>query len=166
MKILETQMDAGSKKNNPQMIVIHSMGENIDTRKEVLMKPKDRKIWFAPSWLRYLNLSVHALFMPNGDILKCREDLQGAWHAKGFNKNTLGFEFLVEGVHTYSTFRKRIKEDYVTPEQWEAGVEYVRSKMKLYDIRNIQRHSDLSPDRKVDPGSGFDWDKFKQEVGA
>lgn len=105
-------------------------------------------------------LSAHALIAPNGDYYRCREDDKIAWHARGFNTNSLGVEFLVKGRHDYGSFIDIIKSDYITDKQLETGINVVANWMNLHDIKNIDRHSDVSPGRKVDPGEGFPWNHF------
>jgi AmpD protein len=146
----------GSSENHPNKIVVHCMGEFI----------VDQTANHAPDFLDGYKLSAHALVEPNGDIIRCRDDDERAWHARGYNTNSLGVEFLVEGEHTYATFLEAIKTEYVTTAQWEAGVELVKEWAFLYSIpeENIHRHSDLSPGRKVDPGEGFHWQDFIDQV--
>lgn len=136
------------------MIVIHAMGEYIN----------DPDPELAVDFLDRLGLSAHALVLPSGDVMMCRRPDQGAYHARGFNRDSLGIEFLVEGAHDYGTFIKKIAKKWVTKEQWSAGVELVRHWKQTYNITDVQRHSDISPGRKVDPGKGFEWDKFLQQV--
>jgi len=154
--IIYEPLEAGNKHNIPKRIVVHAMGQ-------YLLDPYPIH---ATDFLAKLGLSAHALVAPNGDVYICRDDDQGAYHARGYNTNSLGIEFLVEGHHTYSTFLEAIKTDYVTPEQWEAGVNAVKGWMDGYDIpqTKVVRHSDISPGRKVDPGIGFKWDKFLAET--
>ncbi len=158
MNIIEYPLKDGGETNSPNLIVIHAMGEIINNNGEM---------FFAHKWLEHLGYSAHALIHPNGDVMICRNTDKGAYHARGFNKNSLGIEFLVEGEHDYGTFIKAITtQKWVAPDQWAAGVELVKHWMSLYNITDIQRHSDLSPGRKIDPGPKFEWDKFKQEIGG
>ena len=149
-------LEAGSKTNRPKMIVVHSMGEFI----------LDPKPIHASDFLEKLGLSAHALVAPSGDVYICRDDDQGAYHARGYNTDSLGIEFLVEGHHTYGSFLEAIKGDYVTDDQWAAGVDAVRNWVQGHDIpeHKVVRHSDISPGHKLDPGSGFKWEKFINEV--
>lgn len=150
-------LEAGNRYNKPKLIVVHAMGE-------FLLDPNPIH---ASDFLAKLGLSAHALVAPNGDIFICRDDDQGAYHARGYNTDSLGIEFLVEGHHNYETFLETIKTDYVTDVQWFAGVQAVKSWREAYDIpvTKIVRHSDISPGRKVDPGKGFKWEKFLTEIG-
>jgi len=154
MNIIERPLLSGASHNNPKMAVIHAMGEYI----------KDPDPIFAPDFLEKIGLSAHALIVPNGDVMICREDNQGAYHARGYNTDSLGVEFLVEGVHDYGSFLEAIKTDYITPDQWAAGVELVKHWKEKHNISKVVRHSDLSPGRKLDPGSGMNWIKFISEV--
>lgn len=144
-------------RNSKSQLIIHAMGEFIDY--------SDNKDYFAPDWLDFMGYAAHYFVTPSGVVIESLdENLCGA-HAKGFNVGSIGIEFLVKGVHTYPTFIEAIKTDWATKEQFDAGVELCQELM--YDwpgLENMQRHSDIDPKRKQDPGSGFDWDKFKENV--
>jgi len=144
----------GNTANHPTRIVVHAMGEYI----------LDPKPVYAPEFLDGYELSAHVLVCPNGDLIRCRDDLKGAWHARGSNGNRLGIEFLVEGEHTYATFLEALKTNYVTDAQWEAGLDVVKGWFDEHPIERIDRHSDLSPGRKVDPGEGFNWAEFLDDL--
>jgi len=148
--------NGGSRVNKPRRIIVHSMAEFI----------LDPNPIHATDFLEKLGLSAHALVDPKGDIFLCRDDDQIAWHAKGYNRDTLGIEFLLKGHHDYGSFIEAIKSPWTTVSQWTAGVDAVRSWVAAYDIprENVVRHSDLSPGRKVDPGAGFNWDEFLNTV--
>lgn len=156
MNIVERPLEAGGDRlNEPELIVVHSMGEYINNNGE---------LYFAPNWLEYLGLSAHALIVPNGDVMICRPDNRRAYHARGYNRDSLGVEFLVPGEHNYATFLATIVKDWVTPEQYEAGVELVRSWIAKHNITRVKRHVDISPGRKVDPGIGFKWPQFYNAI--
>ena len=156
MNIIERPLKAGNQFNNPKLIVIHAMGEYINDDKPI----------FAPDFLEKYGLSAHALIVPNGDVMICRPEQSGAYHARGYNTDSLGVEFLVKGIYDYGSFLDAIKTDWITKEQWKAGIELVQSWIKKYNITDVRRHSDISPGRKVDPGTGFKWQEFKNEIGA
>lgn len=148
--------NGGSRRNSPRMIVVHAMGE-------FLLDPMPIH---ATDFLEKIGLSAHALVSPNGIVYITRDDDQGAWHAKGYNRDTLGIEFLVEGHHNYGSFLEAIKRDYITEAQWDAGVTVVRGWVIAHNIQRdrVVRHCDISPGRKVDPGDGFKWMNFLDEV--
>lgn len=148
---------AGAATNKPDKIVIHAMAEYID---------QGGRDFSAVEWLERLGLSAHALITPSGVIIECRDPTRGAYHAKRHNRNSLGVEFLVAGAHTYGTFLEAIKGRYLTEDQIAAGVHLVREWASDFRIPKdrIFRHSDLSPGRKFDPGDGFPWVSFLDEV--
>ena len=149
----------------PDTIVFHSMAEYLvidkATAKSVNVTPG---VYHASRWLEILGLSAHALVATSGVIIRQRRDNEGTWHARGHNRNTLGIEFLVEGEHTYMSFLERIKTPYLTREQYDAGQEQVHEWLGFYNIQNMKTHHELDPDRKQDPGSGFDMSEFLQEL--
>jgi len=155
LNIVERPLPKGGKYNKPKMIVVHAMAEYLETKDGLT---------FAPNFLEKIGLSAHALIVPNGDVMICRPDDKGAYHARGFNNGSLGVEFLVHGAHNYGSFLKAIKTDYVTDKQYEAGSELVRQWVNDYSIKTIVRHSDISPERKCDPGSGFAWSSFLEMI--
>lgn len=155
MNEAQIPLDGGFQSQKPKRIVVHAMAEFIDT------EPHD---YYAVDWLRKLGLSAHAFVTPSGVVIRSREDEQGAFHAKGFNQDSLGVEFLVGGIHTYPTFLDAIKKKYLTPAQYKAGVELVGNWLDMYKIKKLDQHSVLSPGRKADPGKGFPWEKFLKDV--
>ena len=149
-------LEAGNKHNKPKMIVVHYMGEFITDPYPI----------HAQDFLAKLGLSAHALICPNGDVIVCRCDDEGAYHARGYNTDSLGVEFLVQGNHDYTSFIETIKTDYVTAAQWDAGVEVVKNWATAWNIpkEKVVRHCDISPGRKVDPGTGFKWTEFQNKI--
>ena len=158
MQIANIPIEFGGGHQKPNRIIIHAMGEFIDDG--------TGRVYSAVDWLKNLKLSVHSLVTPSGVDIRCRDDDQIAWHAKGYNANSLGMEFLVPGVHNYESFLTAIKTEYLTAEQYQAGVDQVREWMDQLSIGRIDRHSDVSPGRKQDPGEGFPWQQFLHDTGA
>jgi len=114
--------------------------------------------YLAHAWLDRLGLHAHALVHPSGEIERMRDDSKIAYHARGHNSTSLGVEVLVPGVHTYATFAAAIAEPgWVGDRQLDALVKLVRHWRDTHGIRQIVRHSDISPGRKIDPGAGFPW---------
>ena len=152
MKIHCIPLGEGSNYNTPNTVIIHAIGEFIHY---------DGRILHAVDFLREIGLSAHALICTDGSVIQCRELNQGAYHAKGHNSHSIGIEFLVPGVHTYGSFIEAISKPYLTDAQFETGIELCRN---WGAGREMQRHSDVDPARKKDPGEGFPWVKFITEV--
>lgn len=155
--IAHIHLNSGRADQTPKRVVVHSMAEYLQT---------ESGDFFAVDFLRSQGLSAHVFITPSGVRIRSREDHEGAWHAKGFNIDSLGIEFLVPGVHDYETFLETIKTWYITEWQYQAGVLQVKEWIDKYGISQIDRHSDLSPRRKYDPGVGFPWGKFLEDVGG
>lgn len=171
MDIAKIILPFGDETNHPKMIVLHAMGQYIHANQNVLDYYSSKNLelnrdYHAPEWLRALGYSAHQLIDPSGIRIKCREDAQGAWHARGFNEDSLGVEFLAKGIHTYSSFSEMIKEQWVTDNQYESGILLVRYWMDTYDIAKdqIKCHYELSPERKKDPGTGFPLEAFISDL--
>jgi len=156
MKTINQLIPYGGGSQKPDRIVVHSMGEYV--------QGNDDRFLHASAFLADYKLSTHILVTPDGDLIRCHKDNEIAWHAKRFNTNSLGIAFLVSGEHNYVTFINAIKEQYLTGVQYAAGIEMVNHWQRLYDIKSVDRHSDLSPNRKVDPGEGFPWEDFKERI--
>ena len=148
MHIKEIRLDKGAKKNTPKRIIIHAMSEFINYKGQTL---------HAVEFLKLIGLSAHAFVEPNGIIIRSREDTEGAYHAKGHNTDTLGVEFLIEGVHSYSQFLKAMRKTYLKEDQIDSGFKLVKGWMIRWNIHknNVVMHSDVDPDRKHDAGQGF-----------
>ena len=151
MTEVELLSQYGGGKQVPNRIIIHSMGEYIF---------EDDNPIPASQFLHNKGFSAHILVSPTGSLIRLRMDDQRAHHAKGYNKDSLGVEFLVEGQHSYATFKERIKENWLTKEQFQIGVSLLKTWCEKWNIQSILRHSDVSPERKIDPGSGFPFEKM------
>lgn len=162
MKEIELLIPYGGGDQIPDSIVVHAMAEYILLEGRRIHASA---FLFVTPWIIETELSAHILVTPKGDVLRSHPDNKIAWHAKGHNTNSLGIEFLVEGGYNYINFINRIRTPYLTAEQYTAGVEVVNYWQSLHEIQAVDRHSDLSPDRKVDPGDGFPWMDFKGRIG-
>ena len=157
----------------PKGIIVHSMAEYLKMP-EGPMKAHD--------FLKSVKLSVHGFIHPDGTYEKMVSSPGKAFHSgksewnglQHLNSHYLWFELLVQGEHDFGTFSKAIEEEGTyTEEQFKTSVETVKWWMNEYDIPadNVVRHSDCSGDDvrgkgkgKTDPGSAFDWERFKKEI--
>jgi N-acetyl-anhydromuramyl-L-alanine amidase AmpD len=137
-----------------EQIVIHCMGEYII----------DGAHWSARDYLKHIGLSAHYLICPSGLAIQCVSDDFVAYHCKGYNHKSLGLEFLVPGIHDYTSFLKAIKKPYLSHAQCVTGYKVIQDWCKKYSLTkdNIFRHSDLDPQRKKDPGIGFSFDQLEK----
>lgn len=157
MNIIEKLSDRGNKSNKPDRLIVHCMSE--------YLMYEGRKM-HASEFLKEIGLSAHYLICPNGDVIKCRKTNQGAYHAKDHNINTVGIEILVEGVHNYEGFLKRIEKPYHTKKQMDSLVELSQDIIDYWGIKkeNIIRHSDIDSPRKKDTGKGFPFEEYKSKL--
>jgi len=108
-----------------------------------------------------VGLSAHILIQPDGTRIRCRPDTSMAFHAKGFNTDSLGVEVLVPDVYNLNELQQRTKTEWVSHEQFESLVQQVMIWKKEFHIEKIDRHSDLDPKRRwFDPGDGFPWEEL------
>ena len=110
-----------------------------------------------------LQVSAHLVIRRNGDVLQFVPFHQRAWHAgvsycegrTRVNDFSIGIE--LEGTET----------DTFEDAQYASLAEVTRAIMQTYpDItpKRIYGHSDIAPGRKTDPGVGFDWDRYLEQL--
>ena len=113
-------------------------------------------------------VSSHYFIKNNGEILTLIPDLFIAWHAgvsswknyKFINKNSIGIEISNPG-HDF-------KYKKFTQKQINSLIKLSKFLIKKYKIKSnlILGHSDISPDRKKDPGERFPWYQLsKKKIG-
>ena len=112
-------------------------------------------------------VSSHYFIKNNGEVLNLVPDLYTAWHAgdskwkdfKSLNKYSIGIEINNPGHdHKYKKFSSK---------QILSLIKLLKNLVKKYNIdkHNILGHSDISPNRKKDPGERFPWSKLaKREL--
>ncbi len=104
-------------------------------------------------------VSAHYFIKKNGNILNLVPDLYEAWHAgksrwgsyKSLNKSSIGIEIQNSGHEN--------KYENFTSNQINALKKLLKKLITNYKIdqKNVLGHSDISPDRKMDPGEKFPW---------
>ena len=104
-------------------------------------------------------VSSHYFIKNNGEILTLVPDLYVAWHAgistwekyNSINKYSIGIEISNPGHE--NEYRKYSKK------QINSILKLSKFLVKKYKIKSnhILGHSDISPDRKKDPGENFPW---------
>tara|TARA_Y100000816_G_scaffold261897_1_gene219236 strand:+ start:1850 stop:2578 length:729 start_codon:yes stop_codon:yes gene_type:complete len=134
-------------KKRIKFIIIHYTGmkKELDSIKR-LQDPK-------------FKVSSHYLIKRNGEILILVPEFYVAWHAglsnwknyRRLNKNSIGIELTNPGhQHGYKNFSK--KQIF----SLRKLLKYLIKNFKI-EKKSILGHSDISPDRKKDPGEKFPW---------
>ena len=144
------------KVNEIKFIIFHYTG--MKNEKEAISKLTNVKS----------NVSSHYFIKTNGDILTLVPDSYVAWHAgvsswkryKSINKYSIGIEISNPGhEYSYKKFKKK---------QIKSVLKLSSFLIKKYKIKSnfILGHSDISPDRKKDPGEKFPWKYLsKNKIG-
>ena len=135
------------KKSEIKFIVFHYTG--MKSEKKAVDKLLDQNS----------KVSCHYLIKNNGDIIKMVPETYQAWHAgisswkkfKSLNKNSIGIEITNPGHEfKYKEFSKK---------QISSLIKLTKYLVKKFNInsKSILGHSDIAPDRKLDPGEKFPW---------
>ena len=137
-------------KNKIKFIIIHYTGMKKESEAIKRLSNPNSKV------------SSHYYIKRSGELLNLVPDLYEAWHAgqsswknlKSLNKYSIGIEITNPGhKHGYMKFSSK---------QIVSIKFLVRHLMKKYKIDKncILGHSDISPDRKKDPGEKFPWNEL------
>ncbi len=145
------------KKNEIKFIVFHYTGMKSEKKAIEKLLNHNSKV------------SCHYLIKNNGDIIKMVPETYQAWHAgisswkkfKSLNKNSIGIEITNPGHEfKYKKFSK--KQIYSLIKL----TKYLVKKFKI-NSKSILGHSDIAPDRKLDPGEKFPWAYLsKNKIGT
>lgn len=110
--------------------------------------------------LRGLEVSAHFFLRRDGELLQFVSCAQRAWHAgrsswrgrANCNDWSIGIE--LEGLEG-ETFE---------PVQYRRLGELLRALARRYPIGEVVGHEHVAPDRKRDPGPGFDWARLARAL--
>ena len=139
-----------NKRRNIHSVIIHYTGmRSLQSAVERLLSKK-------------YEVSSHYLISRTGKIIQLVKDNNIAWHAgisnwfkfKNLNNNSIGIELENKGhQYGYQAFpNKQIV-------QLIKILKILKRKFKIKNI-NITGHSDIAPNRKIDPGEKFPWKKL------
>ena len=112
--------------------------------------------------LRGLRVSAHFLIRRDGELLQFVSTHDRAWHAGASNFNgrercndfTIGID--MEGNDS---------DDYCDA-QYATLAAATAALLRAHQITHVCGHQHISPDRKTDPGPGFDWMHFRSALAA
>jgi N-acetylmuramoyl-L-alanine amidase len=111
-----------------------------------------------------IKVSAHYLIKEDGEIFSLVNDQYSAWHAgsscwhntERLNENSIGIELDNLGTGDFAL------------KQMESCIDLCTELMNKYGISpiNVIGHSDIAPERKIDPGIFFDWSYLaKHNIG-
>jgi len=139
-----------NKRRNNQSVIIHYTGmRSLQSAVERLLSKK-------------YEVSSHYLISRTGKIIQLVKDNNIAWHAgisnwfkfKNLNKNSIGIELENKGhQYGYQAFPSKQIVQLIKI------LKILKRKFKIKNI-NITGHSDIAPNRKIDPGEKFPWKKL------
>ena len=112
--------------------------------------------------IRGLQVSSHFFISRLGEIWQFVSCNDRAWHAgestyrgrTNCNDDSVGIE--LEGLEGF----------VFEAVQYENLVMLIEQLRAQYPIRHIAGHEHIAPDRKLDPGPGFDWQRLEQQLAA
>jgi AmpD protein len=112
--------------------------------------------------LRELKVSSHFLVRRDGELFQFVPCAMRAWHAgvsawrdrERCNDFSIGVE--LEGVDDQA---------YADAQYLKLGRLFVALRNR-YPIVDIVGHADIAPGRKTDPGSAFDWGRFREHLAV
>lgn len=158
MKKLEINHDYISPNYNerqfgdPSMVIIHYTGMTSSLAALERLCSKDAEV------------SAHYLINEQGDIYQLVDEEKRAWHAGlsywngevDINSLSIGIELVNKGHELgYENFPKPQMENLI------ALCQMIKKKYSIQD-KYFLGHSDIAPDRKIDPGEKFDWKLLSQ----
>lgn len=140
------------------LIVLHSISlpPGVYGGDEVQRLFTNRLDWNAHPYfekIRGMEVSAHFYVRRDGTLWQFVSCDERAWHAGASvwrgrpNCNDFSIGIELEGL----------EGDTFEPAQYEALALLCPAIAANYAIEGIARHSDIAPDRKIDPGPGFDW---------
>jgi len=111
--------------------------------------------------IRGIQVSAHFFIRRDGALLQFVSCDARAWHAgpsswrgrANCNDDSIGIE--LEGL----------EGERFEPAQYEALSAVCAAIGQHYPIRHVAGHEHIAPDRKKDPGPGFDWAEVQRDLG-
>lgn len=110
-----------------------------------------------------LQVSAHCLIRRDGELVQYVPFSARAWHAgvSSYAERSACNDFSI-GIELEGT-----DDSCYTPEQYKTLVAVTQVLLQHYPDLTPERivgHSDIAPGRKTDPGAGFDWAYYRQQL--
>ena len=134
-------------KKNIKYIIIHYTG--MKNELSALDRLTDQKS----------KVSAHYFIKKNGETLNLVPDLYEAWHAGKSNwKNVQSLNYYSIGVEIQNSGHENFYEKYSNMQinSLKKLLKFLKKRYRV-NCKNILGHSDISPNRKKDPGEKFPW---------
>ncbi|MAJ24571.1 MAG: N-acetylmuramoyl-L-alanine amidase [Rickettsiales bacterium] len=141
------------RKNKIKYIILHYTGTNKLSETLSIFNDPNSKV------------SCHWLISSRGILYKIVEEKNTAWHAgisywknkKLLNNESIGIELQNNG---HGLSYKKFPSNQIL--KLEVLLKNILEKYKI-DKRNVLAHSDIAPERKLDPGELFDWSNLAKK---
>ena len=109
-----------------------------------------------------LRVSAHFVIRREGVTTQYVSCAKRAWHAGASTwRGRAGCNDFSVGIELEGTDDTPFEEA-----QYRALARLTRALIEAFPIQDIVGHSDISPGRKTDPGSEFDWLRFRASIRA
>ncbi|MDG2036294.1 MAG: 1,6-anhydro-N-acetylmuramyl-L-alanine amidase AmpD [Pseudomonadales bacterium] len=169
-QVLSPNQDCRPKQQSPDLLVIHCIalpperygGAGIEQLFTNQLDPNEHPYYQA---IASLKVSAHLLISRDGELVQFVNFDQRAWHAG---------ESSFEGRECCNDFSVGIELEGTDADSYEA-VQYQqlaavsRLLLDYYPSMSLSRitgHETIAPNRKTDPGAGFDWDHFHHTLAS
>ncbi len=164
-KVASANCDSRPRGSATELLVIHNIslppgefGGDAIERLFTNALPVEEHPYYAR--LNGLKVSAHFLIRRNGEIVQFVSCNMRAWHAgvsswcgrSRCNDFSIGVE--LEGSDE-TPFDER---------QYDSLTRLTRVLKRSYPLRGVAGHSDISPERKTDPGPCFDWARYLSSI--
>ena len=111
--------------------------------------------------IRGMEVSAHFFIRRDGELVQFVDVEARAWHAGAShwqgrdnrNDDSIGIE--LEGL----------EGDTFEPAQYQSLVSLCTELARRYPVAHIAGHEHIAPQRKQDPGPGFEWARLRRELG-
>jgi N-acetyl-anhydromuramyl-L-alanine amidase AmpD len=176
--IYDSNNDLNSKKPNYNNRKIDTIIDTIILHYTVLNFEDSYKIFTQGR-----DVSIHYVIDLDGKIYQTVNEQYKAWHSgisywagkHNVNENSIGIEFINPGSGDQLCFPTRFTQtpldididctkNHFTSYQYESAISLLHDIKQRHqgNIKHIVGHSDVAPNRKLDPGIMFDWHKLAQ----
>ena len=149
------------------MVVIHSISlpPGVYGGPEIQQLFCNKLDWDAHPYfaaIKGLEVSAHFVIRRNGELLQFVSCDDRAWHAgrsvwqgrPECNDYAIGIE--LEGL----------EGDLFEPCQYDGLLRLISALREVYPLRDVVGHEHIAPQRKLDPGPGFDWGQLRNHAAC